>query len=76
MTLAAFIQDFEAELQLAAGTVSPSMPLAAVPRFDSMGRLSLLSMVDAKYGVALDADALDRCPTVAALHATIAAAAK
>jgi len=76
MTIDTFLHDFEDELQLPAGSIRADMALRDVPRFDSMGRLSFMAMADAKYGVVIEADTLDRCPTVAALHAAVARQAK
>ena len=66
-----FIRDFADELQLTPAEITATMRLADVPRFDSMGRLSLMTMVDSKYGLLLDADAMNTCAKVADLHALI-----
>jgi acyl carrier protein len=71
MNLQEFIQAFEEALELQAGQVKPDTQLSSIERYDSMGRLSVMAMADIKLGVVLDANALDRCATLADLHALV-----
>jgi acyl carrier protein len=69
MNIQEFIQAFEEALELPGGQVKPDTLLSSIARYDSMGRLSVMAMADTKLGAVLDADAMQRCRTVADLHA-------
>lgn len=71
MSLSDFIRLLEDELQVPAGSLTPTTRLADLPRFDSMGRLSFMAMVDDKLGIIIDPDAMARCQTVADLHTLV-----
>ena len=71
MTTQEFIQAFEEALELPTGQTKPDTLLSDIARYDSMGRLSVIAMADIKLGVLLDADGLDRCRTIADLHALV-----
>ena len=71
MTLPEFIHAFAEELQIPAEPLTATTRLADIPRFDSMGRLAFMAMIDTRLGLILDADALDRCATIADLHALV-----
>jgi acetyltransferase-like isoleucine patch superfamily enzyme/acyl carrier protein len=75
LDLPEFIEAFAWELQIAPGPLAAATRLADVPRFDSMGRLAFMAMIDTRLGVVLDADALDRCATLGDLHALVASTA-
>jgi hypothetical protein len=66
-----FIGAFAGELQIPAAPLTAATRLADVPRFDSMGRLAFLAMIDTRLGLVLDADALDGCATLGDLHALV-----
>jgi acyl carrier protein len=66
-----FIQAFEEALDLPGGQVKSDTLLSSIVRYDSMGRLSVMAMADTKFGVVLDADTMERCRTVADLHALV-----
>lgn len=68
MTIEQFIAAFEEELQLSPGGIRPGTRLADIPRFDSMGRLGFMAMIDTKLGLVIDADRLEKCQTIADLH--------
>jgi len=71
LELPEFIEAFAWELQIAPGPLSAATRLADVPRFDSMGRLAFMAMIDTRLGLVLDADALDGCATLGELHALV-----
>jgi acyl carrier protein len=71
MSIQEFIQAFEEALELPAGQVEPGTHLSSITRYDSMGRLSVMAMADTKFGVVLDADALERCRTVSDLYTLV-----
>lgn len=72
MNLPEFIHAFAEELQIPPGPIIAATRLADIPRFDSMGRLAFMAMIDTRLGLIIDADALDRCETIADLHALVA----
>ena len=67
-----FIRAFEEALEIPPGQTQPATRLADISKLDSMGRLSVMAMADSKFGILLEADQLDRCQTVADLHAVLA----
>lgn len=69
-----FISEFASCLELPQGSVTPETKLAEIEKLDSMGRLSVMAMADAKYGVVLDAPTLDDCITVSDLFGRISKA--
>ncbi len=71
MNVQEFIQAFEEALELPDGQIKPDTLLSSIPRYDSMGRLSIMAMADTELGIVLDADAMERCRTVSDLHALV-----
>ena len=59
-----FIEEFEIDLQIEPGSVSPATKLEDLPEYDSMGRITVLSLVDALCDVQLTAEELESCATV------------
>lgn len=69
MNLPDFIASFEEELQLASGSIHGDTRLRDISRFDSMGRLLFMNMIELKLGTPIAAATIDRCATIAELHA-------
>lgn len=71
MDLDEFIRAFADELQEPASRLRGDTALNSIARYDSMGRLAIMSMVDSQLNVVLDADEMNRCQTLAELHALV-----
>ena len=66
-----FIGRVEQELNIARGTLVPETPLAGIPQMDSLGRVTLLVMMDSEYGVYVEPQQIDGCETVADLFGLV-----
>jgi len=66
-----FAHEVEKSLDKAAGSITPDTPLSGIPELDSLGRLSVMAMVDSIYHVTLAADMFDTCKTVRDLHVAV-----
>ncbi len=66
-----FVREFEKCLGKPAGSVKATTTLAEVPELDSLGRLSVIAMVDVTFKVALRPEWFDTCATVADLYAAM-----
>lgn len=64
MTLDQFVQQFTDAIQAEPASVCPETRLTGLAEFDSMGRLSVLSMIDARFGFVVPIEQLDRSETV------------
>lgn len=53
------------------GSLTPDKPLAEVPQWDSLARLTVIALADAEYGVNLTASDLNACITVGDIHVCI-----
>lgn len=71
MNLEEFIAAFAEELHLPAGSVAADTRLRDISRFDSMGRLLFMNMIEFKLGVTIPASGIDQCATLADLHALV-----
>jgi acyl carrier protein len=60
------------ELQADPASVAMDTKLQDIPEYDSMGRLSVLAMLDGHYGVMVSAEELEACDTVRDLGTLIA----
>ena len=65
------VEEFEMDLQIEPGSVSPATKLEDLPEYDSMGRITVLSLVDALYDVQLTAEELESCATVGDIAALV-----
>jgi acyl carrier protein len=63
-----FISRVEDALEVSSGTLTPETRLESIEEFDSMGRLSVMAMVDSEYGVVLTGAQLEECQTVGDLY--------
>ena len=59
-----FISRMEQDLEIPAGRIGPTSRIKEVPEMDSMGILSVMTMVDSEYGIVLKPDDIARCETV------------
>jgi acyl carrier protein len=59
-----FLSNMEEVLEMDAGSLEGSERLDALDRWDSLAVVSFIAMADAKYGVAVPADALRDAKTV------------
>jgi acyl carrier protein len=66
-----FIGRVEAELNIPRGTLAPETPLAGIPQLDSLGRVTLLVMLDTEYGTYVEPQQIDGCETVADLYGLV-----
>jgi acyl carrier protein len=75
MSIEEFIKVFAEDLQTPVEQIRPDTRLNDIPRFDSMGRLTFMTLVDVQFGALIEASAIDQCRTVADLHAAVLKAA-
>jgi len=75
MSLPDFIKLFAADLETPVDQIQPDTRLNDIPRFDSMGRLAFMTLVDVNFGVLIEAATIDQCRTVMDLHAAVMKAA-
>ena len=68
-----FITLIQEELQVPPGKLAPGMDLSAISEMDSLGKLSIISMVDERYGVVLPPDMLSAGTTLSSLYEQIQA---
>lgn len=66
-----FIGRVEQELNIAPGTLAAETPIAGIPQMDSLGRVTLLVMLDSEYGTYVEPQHIDACETVADLYALV-----
>lgn len=75
MNIEEFIKVFAEDLQTPVEQIRPDTRLNDIPRFDSMGRLTFMTLVDVQFGALIEASAIDQCCTVADLHSAVLKAA-
>ncbi len=63
-----FQRELEEALELNPGEISADTVLEEIETFDSLGRLSVLAMIDTVFGFSIDSESLEHCKTVAELH--------
>jgi acyl carrier protein len=66
-----FILTLEQELQIATGSLSSTDQMSSIPEFDSLGRLSVISMCDSRFGFVLNIPEMDACATVSDFHSLV-----
>ena len=64
MTTREFMSKFESELDVAPGTLEPSMALTDVPKWDSLAALLFMAAADEHLGVEVSGDQIAECKTV------------
>lgn len=66
-----FLSILEQELGLDASSLSPRDELSSIANLDSMGRLSVITLCDSRFGFIMKVPELDACNTVSDLHAAV-----
>lgn len=74
--LSTFIERVENELNIARGSLAPDTPLESIRELDSLGRVTLLVMMDASYGVYVEPQQIDACANVGDLFGLVERKAK
>jgi acyl carrier protein len=64
MDIKLFLTQLEQALQAAPGSFKETDRLEDLEGWDSIGALAVIAMVDEKYGVTLDANALQKCKNI------------
>jgi acyl carrier protein len=71
MTKALFVEKLGAELGIAPSKLTASAPLASFSAWDSMGRMSVVAMLDTELGFQAPPGSLQKCQTVGDLVAIL-----
>ena len=64
MTLEQFVDQFADAIQANPVSLHARMRLADIAEFDSMGRLCVISMIDARFGFVIPVEQLDQSETI------------
>jgi len=71
MSMPQFLETIEEALGVSAGSLNASDRIADLEAWDSIGALSVIALLDERFGVSLDAGSLQKCETLENLAALI-----